>query len=248
MPRALFISDLHLSRERPASSRRFFRFLSDEAAHAASLYVLGDLFDYWIGDDELDAADAELGREVCAGLDALARGGVAVHIMHGNRDFLLDGRFFAAAGARALPDPSVVGVDGVPTLLTHGDTLCGMDTEYLRFRAQVREPSWQREFLAQTLEARRTQALELRAASERGKRAKALDTMDVREAEVVAAFRRHGVARMIHGHTHRPARHDLEIDARRCERWVLPDWTGAAGGYLAADGGALRLVTLAPAT
>ncbi|MDA8110217.1 MAG: UDP-2,3-diacylglucosamine diphosphatase [Betaproteobacteria bacterium] len=243
MPRTLFISDLHLSEGRPAASERFQRFLGEQAAYAAALYVLGDLFDYWIGDDELAADDGTLARRVAAALGELARAGTAVHVMHGNRDFLLGDAFFAAARATALPDPSIATVDGVATLLTHGDTLCTDDAAYRRFRAEVRDRGWQERFLGLTLAERRTRALALRAASERDKRAKPPEIMDVNAAALREALERHRVTRLIHGHTHRPGRHELEVAGRRCERWVLPDWY-EGGGYLVAEGGALRLVML----
>lgn len=246
MPGALFISDLHLSGERPAVNERFFRLLRDAAARYPAVYILGDLFDYWVGDDELDPAAGEpLARAVCEALAATADRGVAVHVMHGNRDFLIGERFLAASGARALPDPSVILLGGSRTLLLHGDTLCSADAEYQHFRAQVRTAGWQRTFLAQPLAQRRARALELRAASERDKRAKPPEIMDVCEADVVEAFRRHGADQMIHGHTHRAGRHALEVDGRRCLRWVLPDWY-ERGGYLAAEDAGLRLELFAP--
>jgi len=244
VPRTLFISDLHLSDERPAISERFYRFLAEVAAHAEALYVLGDLFDYWIGDDELTADDGDrMARGVADGLRTLAQAGVAVHVMRGNRDFLLGERFLAAAGARSLPDPSIVTIDRLETLLMHGDTLCTDDHAYQRFRAEVRGRGWQERFLGMPLAMRRTRAMELRAASERDKRAKPPEVMDVSHTAVLEALQHHHVVRLIHGHTHRPARHDLEVGGRRCERWVLPDWY-ERGGYLVAEHGALRLEML----
>ena len=244
MPRTLFISDLHLSDERPEISERFYRFLAEVAAHAEALYVLGDLFDYWIGDDELTADDGDrMARRVAGELRTLAQAGVAVHVMRGNRDFLLGERFLAAAGATALPDPSIVTIDQVETLLMHGDTLCTDDHAYQRLRAEVRGRGWQERFLGRPLAMRRTRAQELRAASELDKRAKPPEIMDVNHAAVREALRRHHVVRLIHGHTHRPARHELEVGGRRCERWVLPDWY-ERGGYLVAEYGALRLEML----
>ncbi len=244
MPRTLFISDLHLSDERPAISERFCRFLVEVAAQAEALYVLGDLFDYWIGDDELAADDGDrLARRVADELHTLAQAGVAVHVMHGNRDFLLGEGFLAAAGAKALPDPSIVTIDQVETLLMHGDTLCTDDHAYQRFRTEVRGRGWQERFLGLPLATRRMRALELRAASELDKRGKSPEIMDVNHAAVLKTLRRHHVVRLIHGHTHRPARHELEVGGRRCERWVLPDWY-ERGGYLIAERGALRLELL----
>lgn len=241
MQRALFISDLHLSDERPAINERFFRFLREEASRTATLYVLGDLFEYWIGDDELESPGGEaLAASVSRALRALVESGVKVCVMHGNRDFLLADRFLTATAAVAIPDPSVVVLGGVRTLLMHGDTLCSADHAYQRFRARVRDPRWQRAFLAKPLADRRIEALGLRRASERDKRRKSATMTDVCEADVVAAFRRYRVEQMIHGHTHRPAHHALEVDGRHCLRWVLPDWY-ERGGYLVAESGALRL-------
>ncbi len=242
MARALFISDLHLAGERPATSERFFRFLRDEASRAGALYILGDLFEYWIGDDELSAADGDpLARRVARSLRKLADSGVALHLMHGNRDFLLGDGFCAASGAQLLPDPALVQVGGEPALLMHGDTLCTDDHDYQAWRRTARSEAWRREFLGQPLAARRATILQLREKSKAVIGAKPAAIMDVTPEAVRAAFRRHGVQRLIHGHTHRPARHELEVDGARRERWVLPDWYGP-GGYLVVDNVGARLV------
>ena len=242
MPAALFISDLHLAAERPATNERFFAFLRDSAARAGQLYILGDLFEYWIGDDELDAADGDpLARAVAEGLQALSRGGVGIAIMHGNRDFLIGQRFCAASGARLLEDPAVETVGGVRTLLMHGDTLCTDDHDYQAWRRTARSRAWQAEFLAKDLPARRRALRALRAKSREVVGAKPADIMDVNDAAVREALRSHGLARLVHGHTHRPARHALEVDGRACERWVLPDWY-ERGGYLAVDDAGPRLL------
>ncbi|MCX7961128.1 MAG: UDP-2,3-diacylglucosamine diphosphatase [Burkholderiales bacterium] len=243
MSRALLVSDLHLAPERPRTSERFFRFLREEAAHAQALYVLGDLFEYWIGDDALDDPAEEVGRAVAQALASLARAGVAVYLMHGNRDFLLGARFCAEAGARLLEDPARAALGGEAALLLHGDTLCTDDLDYQAWRRTARSADWQRQFLARPLAERRRILLGLREQSKAAVRAKPPQIMDVNEAAVRAAFRTHGVARMVHGHTHRPARHAHEVDGRRCERWVLPDWY-ERGGYLAIDADGPRLVSL----
>lgn len=242
MSRALFISDLHLSGERPASNQQFFRFLDEEARRAQSLYILGDLFEYWVGDDELtDSRGDPLASEVVSSLKALSRRGVQIWLMHGNRDFLIGPGFCAATGARLLADPSVIQVENIPVVLLHGDTLCTDDHDYQAWRRTARSAEWQREFLARPLAERREVILGLREKSKAVILAKPAEIMDVNTGAVCDAFRAHGVRRMIHGHTHRPARHELELDGARCERWVLPDWYGR-GGYLALDNVGARLI------
>jgi UDP-2,3-diacylglucosamine hydrolase len=243
VPAALFVSDLHLAAERPRTTERFFDFLRVRAARAPALYVLGDLFEYWIGDDEIQAPDGDpLARQVVDALRDVARRGVRVAFMHGNRDFLLGQRFCAASGVRLLDDPAVESVAGTPTLLMHGDTLCTDDLDYQAWRRTARSSEWQREFLAKSLPDRRATLQALRAKSREVVDAKPAAVMDVNEAAVREALRRHGVARLVHGHTHRPARHALEVDGRPCERWVLPDWY-ERGGYLAVDDAGPRLVS-----
>ncbi len=242
MPATLFISDLHLSGERPAINRRFFAFLREQAPRAAVLYVLGDLFEYWIGDEELDAPDGDpLARKVAEAFGALARKGVGVRLMHGNRDFLLGKRFCEVSGARLLQDPAVEKVGGARTLLMHGDTLCTDDVDYQAWRKVARSREWQREFLAQSLRERRKTLQALREKSKEVVGAKPAEIMDVNEAAVREVLREHRLTRLVHGHTHRPARHVLEVDGRPCERWVLPDWY-ERGGYLAIDDTGPRLV------
>jgi UDP-2,3-diacylglucosamine hydrolase len=225
---SLVISDLHLTEGRPEANERFFSFIEETASGAASLYVLGDLFEYWIGDDDLEDPFHAV---VAAFLRKLSDAGVGVHLMHGNRDFLIARAFAAAAGARLVADPSVVELGGVRTLLMHGDTLCTDDADYQDWRQVSRSAAWQREFLSRPLEERRRLILELRARSRAAIRLKPPQVMDVNPVAVRNAFREHGVSRMVHGHTHRPGHHGMDIDGRRCERWVLPDWYGR-GGYL----------------
>jgi len=239
---ALFISDLHLSAERPEPSQQFFRFLGDEATRAQALYVLGDLFEYWAGDDELLDTGDPLPGEVAAAFKALAKRGVRINVMHGNRDFLMAADFCKAAGASLLADPSVVGFNGTRTLLMHGDTLCTDDHDYQAWRLTARSDAWQREFLAKSLAERHAAVGALRQKSKQVIAAKPMEIMDVNADAVRGAFRQHGVRRLIHGHTHRPARHEVEVDGTRCERWVLPDWYGR-GGYLALDDVGPRLVS-----
>jgi UDP-2,3-diacylglucosamine hydrolase len=243
VPATLFISDLHLSGERPAISERFFEFLRGPASRAAALYILGDLFEYWIGDDELDASDGDpLALRVAQALGGLARRGVSVAFMHGNRDFLVGARFCEKSGARLLEDPSVERIGGVRTLLVHGDTLCTDDHDYQAWRRTARSRAWQAQFLSKSLPERRKTLQALREKSKEIVGAKPAEIMDVSEEAVREALRAHGLTRLVHGHTHRPAHHQLELDGRPCERWVLPDWY-ARGGYLAIDEAGSRLVS-----
>ena len=240
MQRALFISDLHLTSARPAANEAFFAFLEREASAQASLYILGDLFDYWIGDDDL----ADPFNAIVAGfLRNASSTGMPVLLMRGNRDFLLADAFCAAAGAQPLADPTRVDLFGTPTLLMHGDTLCTDDRAYQAFRAEVRSASWQRAFLADPLPARRRRMLGLREQSELDKRDKPPVLMDVNEDAVHAALREHGYPRLIHGHTHRPAHHVQCTDGHHCERWVLPDWY-VRGGCLEVTAQGAKLVQI----
>jgi len=234
----LFISDLHLSAERPEANERFIAFIEGKARGAAALYVLGDLFESWIGDDEI----VERFNAVVAGFfAALVRSGTPLYVMHGNRDFLIGERFCRETGAKLLQDPTVVEIGGVPTLLMHGDTLCTDDLDYQAWRARTRNPAAQGMFLSKPLAERRAMSAMIREKSKEVIAGKPAEIMDVNAGAVRDAFRKHGVTRMIHGHTHRPGRHELEVDGRRCERWVLPDWYGR-GGYLEAALGKASLI------
>jgi UDP-2,3-diacylglucosamine hydrolase len=229
---ALFISDLHLTEERPQANERFISFLEDKARSADALYILGDFFEYWIGDDDL----AEPFNAVIAGLlQDLTRRGVQLHLMHGNRDFLIGEHFCAATGARLLEDPTVKEIQGTPTLLMHGDTLCTDDLEYQAWRRKARSPEFQAQFLAKPLAERRRAIVEMREKSKQVVQEKTAEIMDVNDDAVRQALRHHDVRRLIHGHTHRPGRHAVEVDGQRCERWVLPDWYGR-GGYIEVAG------------
>ncbi len=221
MGSALFISDIHLSGDEAGISGLFFRFLEDRAASASSLYILGDLFDAWAGDDDLDDP---FNSKVVSSLKKLADSGVALYIMHGNRDFLMGRRFFEASGAAHLPDPCLVAACGGKILLTHGDALCTGDTEYQAFRRTVRAEAWQSAFLARPLAARKEAIAQLRRQSEQMKQEKAVAIMDVDPATVNILLTENNSTRMIHGHTHKPGRHVFGIEANSCERWVLGDW------------------------
>jgi UDP-2,3-diacylglucosamine hydrolase len=227
----LFISDLHLCPSRPKISRLFLDFLTGPARKAEALYILGDLFEYWAGDDDLNDP---FNAGICAALQKLSVSGVPVYFMAGNRDFLAGESFTAAAGLTLLPDPSLIEVAGTTTLIMHGDTLCTDDVAYQAFRAEVRTPEWQQAFLALPLAQRKAQIESLRRESEAQKRIKPMDIMDVNPGAVLKGLTFHRCTRLIHGHTHRPALHQIENSGRACERWVLPDWY-EKGGYLACD-------------
>ena len=236
----LFISDLHLQDERPEVYRWLQAFLAKQARQAEALYILGDLFEYWIGDDALSPLAIELARELAELKDA----GLPCYFVHGNRDFLLGPAYAARAGLKLLPEESVVELYGQPTLLLHGDTLCTDDTEYQAFRRQSREPSWQAAVLAQPAEARLRLAREARDASAKHAGASAMGILDVNEQAVRDAFHRHGVRRMIHGHTHRPAIHRPKLDdGSEGERIVLADWD-ARGSYLEVTAEGARAIDL----
>jgi UDP-2,3-diacylglucosamine hydrolase len=217
---ALFISDLHLDSERPHSTREFLAFMERRARGVERLYILGDLFEAWIGDDDDDP-----GLEPILGsLAAVARGGTLCHFMHGNRDFLIGRRFAARTGCRLLGDYERVELYGERVLLTHGDLLCTDDTRYMTLRATVRDPAWQRDFLAKPLAERRKIASELRALSRTEISAKPEEIMDVNAATVAATMRESGVRMLLHGHTHRPGIHRFDLDGREATRIVLGAW------------------------
>jgi len=221
VPYTAFISDLHLSDSRPEINRVFFGFLLGPARTADALYILGDLFEYWAGDDDLgDPFNAS----VAAALKDLVEASVPVYLMHGNRDFLMFDGFVRASGVRLLPDPTVLDLYGTRTILLHGDTLCTQDERYQKFRRHARKRFWQRVFLAQPLWLRKFRIERARVRSERRKLTMGVDIMDVTADAVEQSFRACGCVRMIHGHTHRPARHVHMVDGRPRERWVLADW------------------------
>lgn len=231
MTPTLFISDLHLSPARPQLIAAFHAFVSGPARSARALYILGDLFDVWLGDDQLREP---LAAGVAAALAELPALGIPVHVQCGNRDFLLGERFAQACRATLMPDIVVHELHGTPTLLMHGDLLCTDDVEYQRFRAYRQDPKRRRRFLAQPYYLRRMIAAALRFGSRRATATKSEFIMDVNADAVTATMREHGVRRLIHGHTHRPARHELAIDGQSCERWVLADWYRVAS-YLQVD-------------
>lgn len=226
----LFISDLHLCPERPLTIRLFLDFLAHQASQARALYILGDLFEYWAGDDDIEDAHH---RSVVEAMRTLADRGTALYVMHGNRDFLMSRKFADASGATLLADPVTIDLYGKTAVLTHGDMLCTDDVEYQHFRSIVREPKWQQDFLSLPLATRKAQIEELRSRSEQAKSYKDEAIMDVNDEAVVAFLREHGLPDLlIHGHTHRPGRHLLELDGKRCERIVLADWDDTGSSAL----------------
>jgi UDP-2,3-diacylglucosamine hydrolase len=217
-----FISDLHLCESRPAITEQFVRFLDSTAQHANALYILGDLFEYWAGDDDLQNNHHQ---GVIQALSRLSEHGVACYLMHGNRDFLLGPKFAEAAKLQLLQDPTLLNLYGYRVLLSHGDALCTDDVAYQKFRHQVREPAWQAQFLSQSLASRKAQIEALRMRSEQEKSNKSELIMDVNDDAVRDLLRsQHYPEIFIHGHTHRPAMHSLEIDQHIIQRWVLGDW------------------------
>jgi UDP-2,3-diacylglucosamine hydrolase len=242
----LFISDLHLDPERPEVTRLFGDFIDGEARGADALYILGDLFEAWVGDDD----PAEIGAYVADRLRALSDAGVPVFFQHGNRDFLVGRDFAARAGLTLLPESAVVTLYGRPVLLMHGDTLCTDDVGYQAFRAQTRDPAWRAGFLAQPLAARLAFAAQARAASQQRQQALKQDdraqfetVTDVAPVTVRTTLARYGIDTLIHGHTHRPAIHTLDVDGRIARRVVLGDWY-TQGSVLRVDADGMVLDTL----
>jgi UDP-2,3-diacylglucosamine hydrolase len=231
---ALFISDLHLQESHPRTADAFFRFLSERASEAAALYLLGDIFEYWAGDDDFATP---FHQRIIQALRELAAKGVAVYWMAGNRDFLVGQDFARAAGLTLLADPHVAVIGGQAVTLAHGDAQCTDDLKYMAFRAQVRDPAWQQQFLAMPLAQRKAIIAGLREGSRQAQGEKSYEIMDV-SPDAVAAL--HAATRadvIIHGHTHRPALHQDPETGRR--RYVLPDWEldtePARGGWIAID-------------
>jgi len=220
MPATLFISDLHLDPERPAVTELFLELLDTRVRDADAIYILGDLFEVWVGDDDA----SPMNQAVCEGLKQCAISGTSVFIMHGNRDFLLGPQFAAASGCNLLDDPALIDLYGTPTLLMHGDLLCTDDSQYMAFRAMVRDTKWQRELLSMSLEERQLMARDMRNRSREQTGGKPESIMDVNKEAVIKAMTGHQAQRLIHGHTHRPAIHDLVISGEPAQRIVLGDW------------------------
>ena len=235
-PTVLVVSDLHLDREPGPALAQFLEFLEGPAREASALYILGDLFEYWIGDDAGFPAAETLAA-------ALARLPVPVTFQHGNRDFLLGPEYARRAEMTLGPELLRIEVAGGPALLMHGDSLCTSDVDYQEFRKMVRAPAWQQAFLARPLPERIVAAERLRAGSRDAGKMKASEIMDAHPDAIADVLRRHGLSLLVHGHTHRPAIHHLQVDGRPCLRCVLTSWDELPG-YLTLDDQGPRLLTL----
>lgn len=216
----LFISDLHLSLEKPRITRRFLDFLKNRASKASELYILGDLFDTWVGDDDFMPPT----HKICKQLKQLTDSGVKVYLQQGNRDFLLGQKFCQKTGVTLLDDHAVIDLYDTPTLLMHGDLLCTDDLPYQAFRIKSHTSEWQHNVLSKPLVLRLLVARWYRLRSYFHKRGKSQDIMDVNQNTVIETLRTHNCLRLIHGHTHRPNRHDFEIDGKSAQRFVLSEW------------------------
>ncbi len=226
----LFISDLHLDPKRPAITQAFFDFLDTTAQTASHLYLLGDIFEAWLGDDD----DTPAYREIITHIRAYVEQGHCVYFMHGNRDFLVGEQFAQDSGATLLSDPSVITYNHTNYLLMHGDSLCTKDSDYMAFRQMVRSPQWQQSILASTLDERREYARKARQQSSSMTSIKAEDILDVTPEEVINIMTEHHVQHFIHGHTHRPDIHDITIQEQPAKRYVLGDW-GEYAWYIRLD-------------
>lgn len=234
MSRTLFIADLHLCQEEPAITAGFLHFLQREAPHCDALYILGDLFEAWIGDDDPNP----LHQQIASALSALP---VPVCFIHGNRDFLIGRRFARASGMTLLPEEQVLTLYGHRLLIMHGDTLCTDDAGYLRFRAKVHNPWIQRLFLALPLWIRKRIAARMRADSKQANQHKSQTIMDVNQDAVAAAMLRQQVPLLIHGHTHRPAIHTLSLKGETAQRAVLGAWH-SRGSMIQLDASGIQLI------
>jgi UDP-2,3-diacylglucosamine hydrolase len=241
--RRLFVSDVHLDSAAPQAQRQFLEFLrthvASPGARVRALYILGDLFELWVGDDDVRDEHAA----VLAALSELTGSGIACFLLHGNRDFLIGEDFCRQTGCQLLPDPVITELDGERVLLTHGDALCTDDHSYQELRSIVRAPHWQRRFLGLPLSDRRLLADEARTGSRAHTARTIPQIMDVNAAAVTAAFTATRVRRIIHGHTHRPAVHEARVDGQPVERIVLGAWY-EQGSYLACEAGRYELLTL----
>lgn len=246
---AIFISDLHLCAEEPATTQAFLDFIARSVlGRTERLYILGDLFEYWAGDDDLDDA---FNQTIVATLQQISASGIALFFIAGNRDFLIGAEWAHATGAMLLPDPFLTEFTAGHFLLSHGDVLCTDDTDYQAFRALVREPAWQAAFLARPLAERHALISGMRMQSEQAKQYKQAGIMDVNADAVAELLRRFPGSTLIHGHTHRPAHHHLTLDGIARQRWVLTDWHVAPsgpkrGGGLLLNEAGLRVLSATP--
>jgi len=239
----LFVSDVHLTQSRPDITRAFLRFLDQHASKAEQLYILGDFFDFWIGDDYIDHAPKdELVQEVIAHLSRLSQQGLTLYFMHGNRDFLLGQAFMALCNAQLLPDPTVIFLDKIPTLLLHGDSLCTQDFDYIKFRTLARSEQWITQQLRKSIHERLAFAQQLRQDSKNKNTYTAENILDVCEDEVIRVMDAFQVNQMIHGHTHRPDIHNYHVNSKDKKRYVLGDWDHQ-GWFLQHDEHGLHLQT-----
>ncbi|WP_083003889.1 UDP-2,3-diacylglucosamine diphosphatase [Halomonas sp. GT] len=229
--RTLLIADMHLSSDTPEINQGFYRYLEHTATGADALYILGDLFDAWIGDDLLDTPHplSDIAWEVIKRLRKLSSNGTAIYFLHGNRDFLIGERFIGECQASLLPESQTVELQGVPVVILHGDSLCTKDDAYMAFRQQSRDSQWQTQILSLPLDQRLELAKSLRMQSGDANASKAEAIMDVTHEEVVALMAHSGVTTMIHGHTHRPKVHDLTVEDVPAKRFVLGDWDAHHG-------------------
>ena len=227
----LFIADIHLGNEHPEISQRFVEFLQQQVVAAEALYILGDLFEVWIGDDAVQPEH----QVAIDALKQLTDTGIPVYVMHGNRDFLLGQGFEKMTGCVLISDPLLIDLHGTPTLLMHGDSLCTDDNEYMQMRSQLRSPQWQQQFLAASIERRLQVARQYRDESRSRSQNKSLEIMDVNSKAVISTMREFGVTQLIHGHTHRPAVHDIEVDNKTAKRIVLGDWYSQNSSLLCDD-------------
>ena len=237
-----FISDLHLDETRPHTTALFQSFVEElkENNQQTELYILGDLFESWIGDDY----ENELHNQVKATLKSLTGSGIKVFFLYGNRDFLIGEEFLSETDVELLIDPFLLKSNGKSILLTHGDQMCIDDMEYQSFRTIVRNPDWQKDFLNFPISKRLKIAGETKDASKQSKQEKSMDIMDVNEEEVLRVLKQHEVNTMIHGHTHRPMKHELKIDGRLCSRYVLGDWNKTSAMVLLWSKESLELIDL----
>jgi UDP-2,3-diacylglucosamine hydrolase len=235
----LFISDLHIDENSPAITQQFLSLANGEARGAEALYILGDLFESWVGDDAADPNQLEAMNAIKGLTDC----GVPCFVMHGNRDFLLGEQFCAMTGARLLSDPVIITLYGEPVLVMHGDALCTDDRAYQRLRATVRNPEWQRQFLALSIKSRRALAGAARVGSQSHTANLEYTVTDVNPLSVNLAMRQAGTSTLLHGHTHRPAIHPLTVEGRACTRIVLGDWH-TQGSVLRWDKSGPELVSL----